>query len=107
MYVGEKVLFPDMVLDVPEAQPHVNQSGLYPPLLLLEQEHPSKQGRGDSDGLRSQARAGIRNHRVDAMTCRKREAHFQHNPRFHTLHKRNAQFASVGRFRSRTAVLKR
>lgn len=60
---------------------------------------------GNNDGLWSQPWAADKNHRVGAVTRQTPEVQFRHNPSVHRLHIRNAQFATLWRFRTRTAAL--
>lgn len=70
-----------------------------------ESNTPAGRAGGNSNGLWSQLSAANKNHRVDAMTHQTPEVQFRHNPCVHRLHNRNAQFATLWRFRTRTAVL--
>lgn len=64
-----------------------------------ESNTPADRAGGNSNGLWSQLWAANKNHRMDAMTQQ------TSNPRVHRLHNRNAQFATLWRFKTRTAVL--
>lgn len=102
---GKDTLSSRRVGCVPGTSPRKSEWFITASIVAGESNTPAGRAGGNSNGLWSQPWAANKNHRVDAMTHQTPEVKFQYNPCVHRLHNRSAQFATLWRFRTRTAAL--